>query len=187
MCIRDRIGTYHAYEQGEDVNSAVNSALGRTDATSQQVESVIARLDTGGYVEGIFEHSAAGNYAVRMIDRLTERGIELAQQLIGDRTEFFATAHIPLTHDERRAIEPVAQQLMQLLADPANVLSPEDENALSDLARMIDLLLLPDEPDRLVAKRVVSLLARKSGEVAISGAAWDGLKEAVTGLMGLLS
>ena len=180
------LAAYQAYEVGDDVNSAINEALRAGEASDQQIESVIARLDTEDYVHGLFEHSAAGNYAIRIVDRLTERGIELAQRLFNERIEFFGAAHSALTIDERRSIEPVAQQLSELLSEPVLQLAEEEEWALRDLSSMIDLILKLNEPDRLLAKRTLALLSRKSGEIVAGGAAWDGLKALAEQVLGMI-
>lgn len=175
------LAAYHAYEIGDDPNSAVNDAL--AEASEIQKVSVVSRLDRGGYVEGIFEDSLAGSYSFRKIDRLTERGIEEAQRLLGERTEFFASAHFHLSAEEQRQVEPIAEKLSKMLADPDLALSEEDENSLRDLSKMIDLILKLNEPDRLVTKRVLALIARKAADVAGSGSAWDALKRAAAALM----
>ena len=181
------LAAYQAYEEGEDVNSAINEALRAGEASEKQIESVIARLDTEGYVHGIFEHSAAGDYSFRLVDRPTERGIDLAQGLLDERSEFFGSTLVALSVEEQRSIEPVARKLSELLSEPGLQLTEEEEWALRDLSSMIDLILKLNEPDRLLAKRTLALLSRKSGEIVAGGAAWDGLKALAEQLLGMIS
>lgn len=181
------LSAYGAYESGSDVNDAVNRAIAESGATEEQEHNVVSRLEQDGLVEGIFEQNANGRYALRLIDRLSGRGIESAQRLSGERNDFLAVALVPLTVEEQRAIEPLTRQLSALLTDPDVELSEQDELALRDLSSLIDLILKLNVPDRVVTQRALALLGQKCAEIVIAGAAWDGLKVSIEQVLGMMS
>lgn len=180
------LSAYGAYESGSDINDAVNRALAESGATEEQEHNVVSRLEQDGLVEGIFERNGNGRYALRLIDRLSGRGVESAQRLSGERSDFLAVALVPLTVEEQRAIEPLTQQLNALLTDPNFALSEHDELALRDLSSLIDLILKFNEPDRVVTRRTLVLLSRKCGEIAFSGSTWDGFKVMIDQVLGMM-